>query len=205
MVLNLYLQPIRLLLGDPSSPIELEARREAARHAQDVSAARGFLASRGISLTDDDDLDRWPLYASLTQYWQREDPVTQVAPGVTMEVALRRQTGLSRELIVELSSRLTLGVPNALALELAARSSARIELTEERTETRAFTLRNPGPGNLQFAIWQPRTRVTIYTHHPGDTTSPITIKTWDFISSQTVSQTVSLPAKDARDADLKAE
>jgi hypothetical protein len=166
---------------------QLEGRRERER-VRDIERARQFLLSHDVPVSDMGDLELWPLNVTIAQYWEREEPTTQVAPGATTTVEIRRHIGLSRELLVELSSRLALGASTSvLAAEVAARSSARIVLTDEYTDTRALRLQNLGVGYRHFAIWHPVHRISIYTHHPERADMPITIKTWEFISSPTVS------------------
>jgi hypothetical protein len=102
--------------------------------------------------------------AVYSQAWQRADPIVQLPPGASHELAYTTTCGVSATQTTELAQSLGLKVGQAaqLAGQLSSKFAIQAALTEQRTVTETVTLRNDGPRAYRlYARWSIRHDVTV--------------------------------------------
>jgi hypothetical protein len=136
----------------------------------------------------------WEIGAVYEQYWEREDPPTQVAPGgeVTRSVSLR--VGLTKERAREVTKSLGLSGGRAnltLSSQLASKTATKITVATEEVETRGITLRNPDANDRYrlFALWHLISRLSVIGIDFHENGSNFILDSTDFIPSHIIVQT----------------
>lgn len=92
---------------------------------------------------------------SYTSHWRRQDPTSQLAPGMSFEKTVRVETGLTRTDSKTLSASLGATVPVAdLEAKLTGCLNTVITLTNQTSEETTYKLSNDSSeNNRRFALW----------------------------------------------------
>lgn len=91
---------------------------------------------------------------SYTSHWRREDPISQLAPGMSFEQRIRVETGLTRTMSKKLSASLGSKVPVAdLEAKLTGCLNTSITLSSQTLVENSFKLPNDSQNNRRFALW----------------------------------------------------
>jgi hypothetical protein len=93
-----------------------------------------------------------------TEHWRRDDPITQLAPGVTRRIKSSITLGVSKSEAVELGASLGLdaGAANIISLngQISRKLGETVTMTFQRQEEQELTLSNDQRGYYRlFAIW----------------------------------------------------
>jgi hypothetical protein len=101
-----------------------------------------------------------------SRYWRREDPVTQLAPGVTRKIKRTTTLGISSTEATELASSVGLQVdfPNIGSLngQVSKKLGQTINLSLQRHEEHELILTNDRSKHYRlFAIWHPVQRLEV--------------------------------------------
>lgn len=140
------------------------------------------------------DVTGWQTHALHDQFWQREDPVTQLSPGSTSEITMSLRTGISQERATELAR--SLGVKGTMpyvgiSAALSDKASSKIVVSQEREVIRKITLTNPRDHTYRrLAIWHVVHRISIVAVHPRPPSNEkITCEENEFILSDATNVT----------------
>jgi hypothetical protein len=100
------------------------------------------------------------------QYWQRDDPVLQLAPGENQTYSVQLTSGLTDQVLREFSSSLGLGGKISaveLSAQLSGRLSRTVTISTELQTTRTKQLTNTRKKYLQrVAVWHVVHSVSLY-------------------------------------------
>jgi hypothetical protein len=89
-------------------------------------------------------------------FWRREDPVSQLPPGASLERRVKLDIGVTDSTTAELTASLGLSAavgPAELSAKLGSCLKRTVTLTRQTTVETTVTLTNSSNNYRQFAIW----------------------------------------------------
>jgi hypothetical protein len=109
-------------------------------------------------LSDGEIHTRFTTRLFLRQFWMREDPPTQLAPGASSEAELSYRVGLTRSQALEIANviGISLGVGEHMTLtgQSSGKSTVAMTVAVDKTVTRRIKLSNPMDGSYRLiALW----------------------------------------------------
>jgi hypothetical protein len=100
------------------------------------------------------------------QHWQRDDPVVQLVPGETQIHSIQLNSGLTHQVLTELSSSLGLGGKISaveLSAQLSGRLSRTVTISTELQTTATKQLANNRDGFMRrVAVWHVVHSISLY-------------------------------------------
>lgn len=141
------------------------------QHVKERGLAEVEMARRGDPLTNfRDQFGRGVLDQSARgvseQYWEREDPPTQLPPGGSVETSTSLRMGLTNEQLDELARSVgvssKMGSRARLNAALSQKTATKFTVSREQTVTQTLTLTNPSDASYRlFALWHLVNRISI--------------------------------------------
>lgn len=131
---------------------------------------------------------------NLYQCWRREDPTTQLPPGVTAEVTGTRRVGLSQEHTREVATSLGLttkvGSPAAPSGQLSTKTATKVALSEQQETTRKVVLSSPSPHMYRrIALWHIVHRLSVIASPKSDPETELVCQVTEFVTSDVTNAT----------------
>jgi hypothetical protein len=132
--------------------------------------------------------------------WVRRDPVDEIPPGVTSEVAFKVTVGVTEEGTQSLARAMDLkvglkagvdflGLQSEINRQLTATVSTTLSISQTEETTKTLTLENQSENSIRlYALWQLRNRLRVSRlgRGPNDTLAWIVCSEEEFLSSDAV-------------------